>query len=242
MLLLIASLFCAPDEGVRQVVAAVHEAAKENAAKPRNERLAGDALLDLYVRRACASGQPARAVVLGLAYALDRSNLLARTPFLGDTFKGLESADERAARLAVQGAPTLRGREDWLAHFTLSAALTVLAGEQAAELFGVQKEVADAKGKEKGQGSGFSFSDLAADFAGIAFARWLSGEKSKEAIEACKKSFKGDDFLHDLKELKEGLTWTEFEKTYGGVMDARFREECQKLRRRVQDCKGYRQD
>lgn len=239
MLLLIAGLLCAQEEGLQKVVAAVHAAAKENAAKPEKERLTGDALADLYVRKACASGQPGRAVVLGLAYALDANDLLARNPFSGDTFKNVETADERKARLAVRGTPTLRGREDWLLHFVVSAGLAILVGEQTAESFGIQKEVADAKAKEKGQGSGFSFTDLVADFAGIAFAQWLTGEKSKDAIEACGKAFEGAGFLPDPKDLKDGLTWTDFERAYGGVKDAKFREECQKLRLRIQGCKGY---
>ena len=239
MLLLFAALLAPQDAALQKVVVAIADAAKENAAKAEKERLTGDALMDLYIRRACATGQPAKTVVLGIAYGLDATEVLAKNPFSGDTFKNLESADDRKSRLAAMGKPTLRGREDWLAHFVVSAGLAMLVGEQTAESLGIQKEIADAKGKEKGSGTGFSFTDLNADFAGVAFAEWLVGEKSKEALEGCGKSFEGANFLPDPKDLTDGLTWTDFEKKWGGVKDAKFRDECQRLRARIQGCKGY---
>jgi hypothetical protein len=239
MLLLLAALLAPQDTALQKVVAVIGAAAKENAAKAEKERLAGDALADLYVRRACASGEPAKSVIYALAYALDPTDILARNPLSGDTFKNAETADARKARAAAMGKPTLRGREDWLIHFAVSAGLALLVGEQTAESLGIQKEVADAKGKEKGAGSGFSFTDLNADVAGIAFAEWLVGEKSKEAMETCGKRFEGAQFLPEPKGLADDLTWTEFEKAWIGVKDAKFRDECQRLRARVQGCKGY---
>jgi hypothetical protein len=226
-------------EAVRKVVEAVAAAAKENAARTEKERLTGDALADHYVRRAFASGQTGRAVTLGLAYALDPTSILARNPVTADAYKDVESAADAKARAAVMGTPTLRSREDWLVHFVVSAGLALLTGEQMAESIGIQKEVADAKGKEKGNGSGFSFTDLSADFAGIAFAEWVTGENGKEAVERCAKSFEGTSFLPDPKALEDGLTFLEFEKKFGGVKDPKFKDECKKLKLGVQGCKGY---
>jgi len=226
-------------ESLRKVVEVVAATAKENAAKAEKERLKGDALADLYVRRAFASGQPARAVMLGLAYTLDPTGILAKNPVTADTYKGVESADDAKARAAVMGTPTLRDREDWLVHFFVSAGLALLTGEQMAESIGIQKEIADAKGKEKGAGSGFSFTDLSADFAGIAFAEWVTGESGSDAVDRCAKSFDGVSFLPDPKALEDGLSFAEFEKKFGGVKDPKFRDECKKLKLGVQGCKGY---
>lgn len=239
MLLLIAALLAPQDAGVQKVVAAISAAARENAAKEEEQRATGDALTDLYIRRACGSGQPADAIVLGIAYSLEPTGVLAKNPLAGNTFEDAESADERKARLAAMGRPTLRGREDWLAHFVVSAGLAVIVGEPTAEAVGIQKEATDANAKETGAGTGFSFTDLNADFAGIAFAKWLIGGKSRDALEVCGKSFEAANFVPDPKGLADGLTWTEFEKEWGGVKDPKFRAECQRLRARVQGCKGY---
>lgn len=239
MLLLIATLLAPLDASVQNVVTMIGVAARENVTKPEKERLSGDALADFYVRRACASGEAAEAVIYALAYTLDPTDTLARNPFSGDIFKNVEATNDRTARLAAMGKPTLRGREDWLTHFALSGSLALLFGEQMAESLGIQKEVADAKGKEKNAGTGFSFSDLNANAAGIAFAEWLAGEKSKQAIEACRKGFTGTNFLPEPKGLADGLTWTEFEKAWTSVEDPKFRDERQRLRTRVQESKVY---
>jgi hypothetical protein len=167
---------------------------------------------------------------------------LARNPFSSAIFKNVEATDDRKARLAAMGTPTLRGREDWLIHFALSGGLALVFGEQMAESLGIQKEVADAKAKEKDAGTGFSFSDLNANVAGIAFAEWLAGEKSKQAIETCRKGFEGTIFLPDPKGLADGLTWTQFEKAWISLEDAKFRAERQRLRERVQELKVYQAD
>jgi hypothetical protein len=242
MLVLIAALLVPLDASVQNVVAAIGSAARENAAKAERERLSGDALADLYFRRACASGEAAEAVIYALAYTLDPMETIARNPFSSGVFENVESADDRKSRLAAMGKPTLRGREDWLTHFALSGGLTLLFGEQLAESLGIQKEVADAKGKEQGAGTGFSFTDLSANAAGIAFAEWLAGGESEQAVETCRKGFAGANFLPEPEGLADGLTWTQFEKTWVGIQDAKFLDERQRLRARVRESKAYRAD
>jgi hypothetical protein len=243
LLLLIATLLRAepavPDAGIQQVVATIAQAAKENVARPENERAAGDALADLYVRRACQTGLPARTIVLGVAYALEPTGNIAANPFASAFFQDVETAEARKARWATMGKPTLRGRQDWLSHFVVSAGLAVAISEPGAELLGIQKEVSDALGKEKGTGSGFSFSDLNADLAGIAFARWMTGPRSKEALAEAGRRFQGANFIPDAKGLPDGLAWSNFTNNWGGLKDSRFQAECERLRKRVNECKGY---
>jgi hypothetical protein len=243
LLFLITSLLAAepavPDAGIQQVVATIDRVARENSARPAKERATGDALADLYIRSACQSGLPARTIVLGIAYALDPTGSIAANPFSSAYFKDVESTEARKARWATMGKPTLRGREDWLSHFVVSAGLAVAVGEPGAEFFGIQKEISDAVGKEKGKGSGFSFTDLNADLGGIAFARWLTGSDSKSALAEAGKRFMGGNFLPDPKGLPDGLTWSSFETNWGGLKDARFQAECERLRKRAAECAGY---
>ena len=235
MLLLFMLLLAARDAGVQKVVACISQAARENAAKEGHARITGDALADLYFRRACSSGQPAKAIVLGLSYALDPSGVMAKNPLALDYFEEVESEADRKVRLEAMGKPTLRGREDWLAHFVVSAGLFVVVGEPVAEAAGLQKEISDAMRKEDGAGSGFSFTDLNADFAGIAFAKFLTGTTSKEAVGTCGKTFEGARILPDPTGLVDGLAWTEFEEAWGGTKDSRFIKECERLRARAQE-------
>lgn len=246
ILLFIATLLTAdpnvPDAGIQQVVATIARAAEENAARPEKERATGDALADLYVRRACQTGLPARTIVLGIAYALEPTGNIAANPFAAAIFQDVENAGDRKARWATMGKPTLRGRQDWLSHFVVSAGLTVAISEPASELFGIQKEIADAIGKEKGAGSGFSFTDLNADLAGIGFARWLIGPQSGEAITEAGQRFQGASFVPDPRDLPDGLSWSNFATNWGGMKDPRFQAECDRLRNRVNGCRAYRKE
>lgn len=69
----------------------------------------------------------------------------------------------------------LRGRFDLTQHFLISASLALILDEQTALDIGVSKELSDAKAG----GSGFSFSDLAADMAGIRFATALTESEQR---------------------------------------------------------------
>ena len=236
---LFATFLISQDPEIRRVVAAVADVAVANHAKPAAERLDGDALADRYFRSACATGEPPTAVVLGLGYALEPTGLIAKNPLAAERFKDVETPEGRKKRLSAMGKPTLHGREDWLSHFVVSAGMTALVGDPLAESIGVQKELTDAVAKSAGDGSGFSFTDLNADFAGITFAAWLIDPKSRLPLEKCANSVRGDDFIPASEGLRDGLTLAEFEAAWGGTNDARFLAERRRLRARTKECKGY---
>jgi hypothetical protein len=158
-----------PVAGTRKVIATMVRAAEENGARGKGS-LSGDALTDHYVRRAASTAAaekvPARAFLLALGVVFDDTGLLRHNLILGRVLAQLETADERKQRLRVLGTPTLRRRHDWIMHFSIAAALTAQLGPESAEQLSIAKELLDSNG-----GSGFSFGDLAADYAGIAFAR-----------------------------------------------------------------------
>lgn len=229
-----------PVEEVRQVVAAVVEAAEENAKRPRG-RLSGDALGDHHVRRAARAALEkrlsVRALLLGLGVALDDSSLLRKNPMTRSYLAQVETDAERTRRLRSIGSPTLRKRHDWLLHFWISAAVTAHAGPETAERVGIAKELMDAQG-----GSGFSFGDLAADFAGVALARQMlrdeiSGER---LVRDLAESFRGEQFLPPVEDLEEGLKMEQFLEKYGGVKDPRFLRACDSLRARLDKAPGLR--
>lgn len=238
-LLLLACLALGDDtKAARGVLADLVRAARDNnrAAAP----LRGDALADHLLRAAARSAgrvpekQRAAAFLLAVGVGLDHSSLLRRAPVVGATWKAVETDTERADRLRVLGTPTLFGRHDLLQHFVVSAALTAARGAKAAEAAGILKELLDAQPG----GSGFSFADLAADFAGIAFAERLLEEPARLKVLA--EGGKLADFALSPKGLPEGLSAVEFEKRYGKAKDRRFIEACDALKRRLRERPGFK--
>jgi hypothetical protein len=233
--------------GARSVVRAVTEAAANNRRLPPKSagvaagavRLAGDALTEQYVRQAAAAAKQlpqdvaAAAFLLGIGVALDDSPLLPSTPIVGAFWQQIEPASARPTRLALLGSPTMRGRHDLTQHFVVSAALAVLVGPQNAEAAGILKEISDSRG-----GSGFSFSDLSADLAGIQFAGAVGN--GRIALSRLENGFLVRDFLPDPSGLKDGIAWADFVQSYGFPPDARLTRERESLRGQILAMPGYR--
>jgi len=201
-----------------KVVAAIAKAAVENAARAPKERVVGDALLDLYVRRGASAAQgDVTAFLLGLAKAIDPSDTLGRFPLTAGAMRGLETDAEAKARRAAVGSPTLRGRDDRALHFVVSAAFAAQLGEPLANAAGLAKELADMRTAEE-----FSVGDLLADAAGVVFARRLRTGDPAANLAWAAASFVGADVVPDDAELADGLSTEAFEKAYGGPTDPRF--------------------
>ena len=222
---------------VRKVVAAIVLVAEENAGRG-GEKLQGDILFETYVRRAAAVARDEhlspRAFLIGLGVALDHTSFLRRNPLIRPYLVQIESEEERQRRLKVIGRPTLRRREDWPLHFAIAAALTAHLSPEAAERLSIAKEVLDAQGT-----SGFSFADLAADYAGIALANRLLEADGEKRLSDLVKAFKGDDYLPMLNDLEDGLPWEDFTQKYGGITDPRFLRHCEAIRKRVLNSPGF---
>lgn len=222
----------------KTVVAAIIEAAQRNrnAAAPRK----GDELTAYYFRSAAAAArklpadQAAPAYLFGLGVALDTADMLRSNLLTRGIWRRVESEKERKARLAVLGTPTVHGRHDLCQHFVVSCALAAVGGPEAAEAAGLLKEVLDSRPG----GSGFSFCDLSADMAGVAFARQLLASPAR--LERVERSFTVADYMLSPAGLVEGLSEAEFIKRYGGTDDERFLKAQEALRRRVLALPGYR--
>lgn len=225
-----------PIEAARQVLAAVVLTAEQNQKQKQTARPA-DRLTELYVRAAAKAAlaladKQADAFLLAVGVALDDDELLRKNLVTRDLWARLETDAERRKRLAVLGSPTIHGRHDWAQHFAVSAALTVFSGRQAAEAAGVFKEQLDMRPG----GSGFSFADLGADFAGIAFAEHVRGGASLAELS---KTFTVVDYVPKLAGLADGLPRDEFARQYGSVSDERFRAAQAAVWKRVRDLPVY---
>lgn len=102
-------------------------------------------------------------------------------------------------------------RYDLSRHLLISAAITSVADSSLAESIGLEKEVDDSDG-----GSGFSFTDLAADHAGIRLAEYaIQNEEQARLIQKKLAVVKFEtDYMPSIKNLPEGLTQQQFNKDY----------------------------
>lgn len=214
---------------VGRVLVQLRTAAEANA---HNAKKTGDPLAELIIREAARFSQqeriPAKDFLIALGLGLDRSDTLRKHPLTRRTFQPFGADVDRERRLKALGEPTMRKRHDWLLHFSLSAALTAATNAETAQIIGLGKELQDALGP-----SGFSFADLAADEAGIAFARQLLAHP--ERLRDVAASFAVEDFLPPLGDLEENLSLDALTSKYGGPDGVAFRAAYRDIRRRVDD-------
>jgi hypothetical protein len=148
----------------------------------------------------------------------NRALILALAMYLGDSrFQKLLSnvkTDDVSDGGFDTSAVKLERRHDWVQHFTTTAAIQVAAGSSISNFIGEAKEVKDADGP-----SGFSFTDLAADRAGVRFAEVATAsEASARALQsALAAGAKETDFFPRVGDLPEGLSDAEFKANYGDV-------------------------
>jgi hypothetical protein len=131
----------------------------------------------------------------------------------------------------------LGGRVDLAQHFLASAALAATAGSELADAVGLSKELADARG-----GSGFSFTDLAADRAGTRFGETAS--RSPDSAGAWRARLAEgpaeSDLMPPVKDLPEFLPEAEFRRRYGQVDSPAYRAVVEEIERRVAALGFYR--
>lgn len=106
---------------------------------------------------------------------------------------------------------TLAGREDYSQHFVVSAAIAATGGGPLADAIGLYKEVADGRG-----GSGFSFSDLAADRAGTRYGE-VAMRAPQRLHSAAAAGLREADLVPSFAGLPEFLPEAEFKRRYGGI-------------------------
>ena len=143
------------------------------------------------------------------------------------------------------GAPVIRtsgvrlgGRGDLAQHFALSAWLAATGGEGLSDLAGLYKELKDAQG-----GSGFSFTDLAADRAGSRFGEactrspaWAGAFQSRLAGIG-----KSDRFFPAIGDLPEFMAQAEFQRRFGGVGQPAYQRMEAEIERRIAGLAIYRE-
>ena len=217
--------------GIRKIVRAVTIRAQD-LRQQTGPKIKGDELTAEYVKAAAEVASTledehrASAFLIGLGIALDDSTILRDNLVTRSLCRAVESDSERQERIAVLGVPTVRFRRDLCQHFVVSVALAELVGPAAAEAAGLAKEMIDLD-----RSSGFSFADLAADFAGVAFAEKV--KKDPKLLARLRQSFAVADFVPEVKDLRDGVSVKRFETDYGSTSDPRFAKAVEEVRKLV---------
>lgn len=139
--------------------------------------------------------------------------------------------ESQRQRLNNAKKTTVQGRDDWVKHFTLSAGLSVLSSEGVSDAIGLLKEELDGRST----GSGFSFTDLAADRAGTRFGTVAtrSEEDALRIQNTLADGFNSSILLPPIGDLPEGLHDAEFSRRFGEVDSPSYRQMIQKIESRL---------
>lgn len=121
----------------------------------------------------------------------------------------------------------LGGREDLPLHFLVSAALAAEGSGPLSQAIGLYKEVADSRG-----GSGFSFSDVAANRAGTRFGQNVVGDAARvQALLA--PGPRESDLLPALGDLPDFMPEADFVRRFGGVGAPAYEAQLAEIDRRL---------
>ncbi|MCU7553033.1 hypothetical protein OCL06_00315 [Alteromonas sp. ASW11-19] len=189
--------------------------------------------MQLTLARAAARSNPDTAVqhnkaaILALAVFVGHHRI---ANFVGD----IQPDADRALRPARPAH--LAGREDLARHFIISAALKVLSEQGVSLAIGEFKELMDrAMG-----GSGYSFVDLAADMAGVEFARVATDPDLARQVQAVIAANREEGvFMPAIEGLPEGLSKAEFEREYKQVDSDKYLQEVAEIRARLAELPLY---
>lgn len=130
----------------------------------------------------------------------------------------------------------LDGRHDFVQHFTISMGLTVTGGDMAANIIGELKEAKDSQ-----KSSGFSFTDIGADRAGVQFAkRATESRSSARQVQDIVSGATGEQvFFPRFSDLPEGMSEAAFKQRYGDVNSREYKRIIAEIDRRISRTKIY---
>lgn len=150
----------------------------------------------------------------------NRAALTAVAAYLsGISLSRLLEGDSKSIRRAPRVLFSLHERRDFAEHFIISAALTVNGSSRMATAIGLIKEEEDAT-----KGSGFSFTDLAANRAGVRLGERATAEAAARVQKQLAAARNDADLLPDFRNLPEFMPQDEFERRFGPVGSPRYQK------------------
>lgn len=139
----------------------------------------------------------------------------------------------RRGKAALPNAkPQLKSRADLNQHFIFSAAIKILSEQGLSIAIGEFKELMD----RSDDGSGYSFVDLAADFAGVEFAVAATNPSSAISVQNILAGNIDERlFFPSIKGLPEGLSKNEFKRQFTEVDSPEYLKMVRSINQRIAD-------
>lgn len=137
----------------------------------------------------------------------------------------------------VRFALSLQQRRDFGQHYLVSAAIAAGSETGLSDAIGIHKEMSDSRG-----GSGFSFTDIAADRAGTRFGKLAtaSADSARRIQQLLSQGVTEADIMPPVMDLPEGLSEAEFISRYTAVDSPAYRAVLDEIDRRIEACALYR--
>ncbi len=124
--------------------------------------------------------------------------------------------------------PRLHGRWDFSQHYLIAAAVAANGGSRLANALGLAKEEEDAR-----LGSGFSFTDLAADRAAARLGERMIGVNATQTQRRLAQVSGDADLMPDFNDLPEFMANDEFVRRFGGVGSPRYQAVINQIDQRL---------
>ena len=169
-----------------------------------------------------------------------RALLVALAVYFGpDSFENLAGIVRTGKTTTCKASRhvTLAGRRDLLRHFVIAAGLTALVDNELPLNFFDMKEMFDTHPG----GTGFSFTDLAANRAGIKFSSYLITLPGSGKIALLSQaSLQESMFFPSIKGLPEGLSEASFDRIYKSTDSEAYTAVLRDIEKRIQALPLYR--
>lgn len=129
-------------------------------------------------------------------------------------------------------------RKDFAQHFLTSAALAARGDSSLSDAVGLFKEIRDTD-----RGSGFSFTDIAADRAGSKFGEFAtrSPEHARRVQQRLAAGIAETDIMPLARDLPEHMRSDAFQARFGYVGSPQYQQVMDEIERRIESCALYRQ-
>lgn len=130
----------------------------------------------------------------------------------------------------------LQRRGDFAQHFLTSAALAANGDTLLSDAVGLYKEVKDSQG-----GSGFSFTDIAADRAGTRFGELAGNPRQAARLQQLLAAGVTEaELMPPARDLPEHMSAGEFERRFGGIDGPAYRRMMAEIEARIDRLPLYR--
>ncbi|MFT5448439.1 MAG: hypothetical protein ACI9DC_003624 [Gammaproteobacteria bacterium] len=171
------------------------------------------------------------------APAENRAALLVLEAYVNNRNLGVFIPEFKTWAKPKRLVPVIEGRRDFPQHFMTSAVLAALGDAALSDAVGLYKEVDDSRG-----GSGFSFTDLAADRAGTRFGELCvrSVSSASRMQQAATDGLNNGDLMPPVLDLPEHMSESVFARRFGGTNDARYKKVFDEIERRISTLSLYR--